>query len=354
MTHRTWPVLPLRFGVCSSCTSAPPALPGARGHRQAGGPPPMTVLSRTTAQPDTAHRYSSPVQLPGSSPVQLTGSSPVNLTGSSPVQLNDASRPFSTADSGGERGWRGAAEPGEGAREPEGRGSGGQNDPRHPLAPAAAPPSPFGGRRNGTGAAAPESGESTVCPAAGDPLPRSPVPPPGTRSPPPGAPRSHPPLPPPAAPCVPGADVSPGSGADITPGRAAGSAPAGRTALAPPPAPAATGDGHSAPGSERPRMRRALLTLLLLLARSPPVAALPTTTDGSVPAAAAGIGARGRPLWPPLAPPAPGQWRGRRDEPPLSIDLTFHLLRHLLLLARAQSQRARADSNRRILDAVGR
>ncbi|XP_064506914.1 urocortin [Pseudopipra pipra] len=176
------------------------------------------------------------------------------------------------------------------------------------------------------------------------------APPPGTRSPPPRCPPSRPPLPPPAAPCVPGADVSPGSGADITPGRAAGSAPAGRTALAP--APAATGDGHSAPGSEGPRMRRALLTLLLLLARSPPVAALPATTDGSVPAA--GIGARGRPLWPPLAPPAPGQWRGRRDEPPLSIDLTFHLLRHLLLLARAQSQRARADSNRRILDAVGR
>ncbi|KAJ7420743.1 urocortin [Pitangus sulphuratus] len=99
-------------------------------------------------------------------------------------------------------------------------------------------------------------------------------------------------------------------------------------------------------------MRRALLTLLLLLARPPPVAALPATTDGSVPAA--GLGARSRPLWPPLAPPALGPWRGRRDEPPLSIDLTFHLLRHLLLLARAQSQRARADSNRRILDAVGR
>uniref|UniRef100_A0A8B9UXW6 Corticotropin-releasing factor domain-containing protein n=1 Tax=Anas zonorhyncha TaxID=75864 RepID=A0A8B9UXW6_9AVES len=48
-------------------------------------------------------------------------------------------------------------------------------------------------------------------------------------------------------------------------------------------------------------------------------------------------------------------WRARRDEPPpLSIDLTFHLLRHLLLLARAQSQRAQADSNRLILDAVGR
>ncbi|KAM9563712.1 urocortin isoform 1-T2 [Guaruba guarouba] len=96
-------------------------------------------------------------------------------------------------------------------------------------------------------------------------------------------------------------------------------------------------------------MRRALLTLLLLLVRPPPAAARP---DGSVPAAASE--ARGRPLWPPLVPPAPEPWRARRDEPPLSIDLTFHLLRHLLLLARAQSQRAQADNNRLILDAVGR
>ncbi|XP_037986407.1 urocortin [Motacilla alba alba] len=86
--------------------------------------------------------------------------------------------------------------------------------------------------------------------------------------------------------------------------------------------------------------------------RPPPAAARPATTDGSI--AAAGTGDQHQPLWPPLAPPPPGPWRGRRDEPPLSIDLTFHLLRHLLLLARAQSQRARADSNRRILDAVGR
>lgn len=100
-------------------------------------------------------------------------------------------------------------------------------------------------------------------------------------------------------------------------------------------------------------MRRALLTLLLLLlARLPPAAARP---DDPVPGAADGAGAQDSPpLWPPLAPPPPGPWRARRDEPPLSIDLTFHLLRHLLLLARAQSQRARADSNRRILDAVGR
>ncbi|XP_064911529.1 urocortin [Columba livia] len=99
-------------------------------------------------------------------------------------------------------------------------------------------------------------------------------------------------------------------------------------------------------------MRRALLTLLLLLVRPPPAAPRPASPDGSVPAAAAEAG--DRPLWPPLAPPPLEPWRARRDEPPLSIDLTFHLLRHLLLLARAQSQRARADSNRLILDAVGR
>ncbi|KAM6123265.1 urocortin [Pterocles gutturalis] len=102
-------------------------------------------------------------------------------------------------------------------------------------------------------------------------------------------------------------------------------------------------------------MRRALLPLLLLLLLSPPppAAARPAPPDGSG-AAVAGAEARGPPLWPPLAPPSPGAWRARRDEPPLSIDLTFHLLRHLLLLARAQSQRARADNNRLILDAVGR
>ncbi|XP_075267558.1 urocortin [Opisthocomus hoazin] len=101
-------------------------------------------------------------------------------------------------------------------------------------------------------------------------------------------------------------------------------------------------------------MLRALLTLLLLLAPPPPAAARPARPDGSVPAAAAGPGERDPPPWPPLSPPVPERWRTRRDEPPLSIDLTFHLLRHLLLLARAQSQRARADSNRLILDAVGR
>ncbi|XP_008582878.1 PREDICTED: urocortin [Galeopterus variegatus] len=57
----------------------------------------------------------------------------------------------------------------------------------------------------------------------------------------------------------------------------------------------------------------------------------------------------------------PGRWgsgtageRPRRDNPPLSIDLTFHLLRSLLELARTQSQRERAEQNRIIFDSVGK
>ncbi|XP_006880653.1 PREDICTED: urocortin [Elephantulus edwardii] len=57
----------------------------------------------------------------------------------------------------------------------------------------------------------------------------------------------------------------------------------------------------------------------------------------------------------------PGRWasrvvgeRPRRDDPPLSIDLTFHLLRTLLELARTQSQRERAEQNRLIFDSVGK
>ncbi|XP_003411987.1 urocortin [Loxodonta africana] len=57
----------------------------------------------------------------------------------------------------------------------------------------------------------------------------------------------------------------------------------------------------------------------------------------------------------------PGLWeslaaveRPRRDDPPLSIDLTFHLLRTLLELARTQSQRERAEQNRIVFDSVGK
>ena len=50
----------------------------------------------------------------------------------------------------------------------------------------------------------------------------------------------------------------------------------------------------------------------------------------------------------------PGGERQRRDDPPLSIDLTFHLLRTLLELARTQSQRERAEQNRIILHSVGK
>ncbi|XP_038607187.1 urocortin [Tachyglossus aculeatus] len=52
--------------------------------------------------------------------------------------------------------------------------------------------------------------------------------------------------------------------------------------------------------------------------------------------------------------PGLGPERPKRGEPPLSIDLTFHLLRTLLELARTQSQRERAEQNRLIFDTVGK
>ncbi|XP_003767139.1 urocortin isoform X2 [Sarcophilus harrisii] len=44
----------------------------------------------------------------------------------------------------------------------------------------------------------------------------------------------------------------------------------------------------------------------------------------------------------------------KRDESPVSIDLTFHLMRTLLAQARSQSQREQAKQNRIILDSVGK
>ncbi|XP_001380428.1 urocortin [Monodelphis domestica] len=55
-----------------------------------------------------------------------------------------------------------------------------------------------------------------------------------------------------------------------------------------------------------------------------------------------------------LTAPLGGRPKPKRDEPSLSIDLTFHLLRTLLELARTQSQRERAEQNRLIFDSVGK
>uniref|UniRef100_A0A3Q3WRI9 Corticotropin-releasing factor domain-containing protein n=1 Tax=Mola mola TaxID=94237 RepID=A0A3Q3WRI9_MOLML len=44
----------------------------------------------------------------------------------------------------------------------------------------------------------------------------------------------------------------------------------------------------------------------------------------------------------------------RSDEPPLSIDLTFHLLRNMIQMAKLESQRERAQFNRKLLDEVGK
>ncbi|XP_039604943.1 urotensin 1 [Polypterus senegalus] len=44
----------------------------------------------------------------------------------------------------------------------------------------------------------------------------------------------------------------------------------------------------------------------------------------------------------------------RAEDPPISIDLTFHLLRNMIEMARIQSQKEQAELNRKYLDEVGK
>nr|QNL15939.1 urocortin [Plecoglossus altivelis] len=44
----------------------------------------------------------------------------------------------------------------------------------------------------------------------------------------------------------------------------------------------------------------------------------------------------------------------RNDDPPISIDLTFHLLRNMIEMARIESQKEQAELNRIYLDEVGK
>ncbi|XP_038665428.1 corticoliberin-like [Scyliorhinus canicula] len=47
--------------------------------------------------------------------------------------------------------------------------------------------------------------------------------------------------------------------------------------------------------------------------------------------------------------------RGKRlDDPPISLDLTFHLLREVLQMARAEQQARQAHSNRKIMELIGK
>uniref|UniRef100_A0A8D0C4R2 Corticotropin-releasing factor domain-containing protein n=1 Tax=Salvator merianae TaxID=96440 RepID=A0A8D0C4R2_SALMN len=52
--------------------------------------------------------------------------------------------------------------------------------------------------------------------------------------------------------------------------------------------------------------------------------------------------------------PADLSGRLKRHTPPLSIDLTFLLLRQMMEISRAQSQQAQAKQNRLLLDSVGK
>ncbi|XP_061900776.1 UI-like isoform X1 [Entelurus aequoreus] len=49
-----------------------------------------------------------------------------------------------------------------------------------------------------------------------------------------------------------------------------------------------------------------------------------------------------------------GQLQKRNEDAPISIDLTFHLLRNMIHLARTEKQRQRAHFNRKVLDEVGK
>ena len=49
-----------------------------------------------------------------------------------------------------------------------------------------------------------------------------------------------------------------------------------------------------------------------------------------------------------------GEKGKRSEEPPLSLDLTFHLLREVLEMARAEQIAQQADSNRKIMDTFGK
>lgn len=51
---------------------------------------------------------------------------------------------------------------------------------------------------------------------------------------------------------------------------------------------------------------------------------------------------------------AAAQLLKRSEEPPLSIDLTFHLLRNMIQMAKMESQREQAQLNRKVLDEIGK
>ncbi|XP_066479978.1 urocortin [Tiliqua scincoides] len=131
-----------------------------------------------------------------------------------------------------------------------------------------------------------------------------------------------------------------------------------------------------------------LVALLLLVSQAPPGASPAEDFDSS---AERGLSLRLRllllgegpaarwPLPPPLPAPGPdvraplvrflhqtgptwelrhrlaelGQ-RLKRHDPPLSIDLTFYLLRQMMEISRAQSQQAQAEQNRLLFDSVGK
>ncbi|XP_069477229.1 corticoliberin [Ambystoma mexicanum] len=54
------------------------------------------------------------------------------------------------------------------------------------------------------------------------------------------------------------------------------------------------------------------------------------------------------------APEEPTERGKRSEDPPISLDLTFHLLREVLEMARAEQIAHQAHSNRKLMDTVGK
>ncbi|XP_073704155.1 corticoliberin-1 [Garra rufa] len=51
---------------------------------------------------------------------------------------------------------------------------------------------------------------------------------------------------------------------------------------------------------------------------------------------------------------SPEERKRRSEDPPISLDLTFHLLREVLQMARAEQLAQRASNNRKIMDDLGK
>ncbi|XP_025891383.1 corticoliberin [Nothoprocta perdicaria] len=91
-----------------------------------------------------------------------------------------------------------------------------------------------------------------------------------------------------------------------------------------------------------------------------PVASLPAPSSGTghePPEGAAELVRAAAPERPPGGPAGDAgavEREKRSEEPPISLDLTFHLLREVLEMARAEQLAQQAHSNRKLMEIIGK